>query len=143
MANSDDVVYKKMEKLLLSQNPKELYKSIMKDISSIKRGRKFISYGDSFNFSKRVQGIVEDIASLVSDDQTASKLLKELILTNSKVYLRSDDSAGAIQLSYALAEDDWKVRTLGVDDSVLLVDLEEMLLCDGFGMRDIFSEQFS
>jgi len=143
MANSDDVVYKKMEKLLLSQNPKELYKSIMKDISSIKRGRKFISYGDSFNFSKRVQGIVEDIASLVSDDQTASKLLKELILTDSKVYLRSDDSAGAIQLSYALAEDDWKVRTLGVDDSVLLVDLEEMLLCDGFGMRDIFSEQFS
>ena len=29
MANSDDVVYKKMEKLLLSQNPKELYRSII------------------------------------------------------------------------------------------------------------------
>ena len=82
MENSDDVVYKKIEKLLLSQNPKELYKSIMKDIRSIKRGRKFISYGDSFNFSKRVQGIVEDIASLVSDDKSAAKLLKELILTD-------------------------------------------------------------
>ena len=143
LANSNDDIYEKVEKLLLSHDPKALYKSIMKDISSIKRGRKFIYYGDSFDFSKKVEGIVEEITSLVSDDKSATKLLKALILTDSKVYLRSDDSAGAIQQAYALAEDMWKERSAKeIDEDVLLADLEEMLICDGFGMREIFSESF-
>ena len=42
-----------------------------------------------------------------------------------------------------MAEDDWKERSAKeVDEEALLVDLEEMLLCDGFGMREIFSEVF-
>lgn len=135
--------YKKVEKLLLASDPKALYKSIMKDINSIKRGRKFIHYGESFAFSKKIEGIVADIDTLVQDDREASKLLKALILTDSKVFLRSDDSAGAIQMAYALAADAYKDRsTKSLEDKELLADLEEMLICDGFGMRDIFSEEF-
>jgi hypothetical protein len=96
---TNDFLYKKLEKLFLASDGKELYKSITKDINSIKRGRKFIDYGESFDFSKKVATIVEDIDNLVKDDKSAVKLLKELILTDSEVYLRSDDSAGAIQNS--------------------------------------------
>ena len=142
LANSNDDIYEKVEKLLLSDDPKALYKSIMKDISSIKRGRKFIHYGDSFAFSKKIAAIVEDITSFVDEDKSAATLLKALILTDSKVYLRSDDSAGVIQNAYALAEDDWKGRVQNAEEKHLLEDLLEMLLCEGFGIRDIFSKDF-
>ncbi len=140
---TDDTLYKKIEKLFLAIDGKELYKSITKDINSIKRGRKFIHYGESFDFSRKIALIVEDIENLVKDDKSAVKLLKELILTDSKVYLRSDDSAGAIQNSYALARNSWKEKVVTfLDDKTLLKDLEDMLICDGFGARDIFSSEF-
>ena len=143
MAMTDKTVYKKVEKLLLSSDPIALYKSISKDINSIKRGRKFIHYGESFAFSKKIESIVEDIATLVQDDKEATKLLKALILTDSKVYLRSDDSSGAIQMAYGLAEEQYKNRSVkSLEDKELLNDLEEMLICEGFGMRDIFSEAY-
>ena len=81
MSQKDQEIHAKLEKLLLSANPKELVKSIKKDIASIKRGRKFIEYRMSFEFAQKIQSIVDDISSMVEDKKAASKLYKELILT--------------------------------------------------------------
>jgi len=143
LAMMDKAVYKRAEKLLLANDPKALLKSILKDINSIKRGRKFIHYGESFAFSKKIESIVNDIATLVPDDKDATRLLKALILTDSRVYLRSDDSAGVIQTAYGLAKDQYKQRSVKcLSDEELLSDLDEMLICEGFGMRDIFCETY-
>lgn len=141
MIDTDRLLHTKIENILLAENPKELEKSIKKSIASIKRGRKFIDYRESLAFADKASAIVDDIVMLVSDKKSASKLLKELIATDSKVYCRSDDSAGYIQYAYARAENTWKeyaVETLS--DNELLKDLEALLICDGFGLRNIFSE---
>jgi len=139
--DNNNVLYEKVEKLLLKNDLKALIKSIKKDIVSIRRGRKFIGYYEAFDFAEKVENIVDDILIMVEDEKVASELFKELILTDSKVYLRSDDSAGAIQMSYARAEDGW-AECLGVlNDEDIYADIMEMLVCEGFGVRSVFSEK--
>jgi hypothetical protein len=134
----------KIEKLHLTSNPKALAKVIKKDIASIKRGRKFIGYYEAFEFSKKIDCIIDDIESyLFDEDKTqASTLLKELILTDSKVYLRSDDSAGVIQSAYHRAEDLWKKCVIEQSSEQIYKDLYELLFCDGFGLRYVICESF-
>lgn len=133
-------LHDKVEKVLLRSNPTALLKSINKDIASIKRGRKFIGYYEAFDFAQKVSGIVDDIVVMVDDSKVASVLLKELILTDSKVYLRADDSNGFIQESYARAEDAWAECLDALDDEQIYDDILEMLVCEGFGVREVFSE---
>ena len=133
-------LYDKVEKLLLRGDPKALLKSIKKDIASIRRGRKFIGYYEAFDFAQKIATIVEDIVLMVDDSKSASGLLKELILTDSKVYLRSDDSNGFIQESYAKAEDGWAECLHALSDDEIYADILEMLVCEGFGVREVFSE---
>lgn len=141
LIDTDNLLYEKIENMLVADNPVELHKNIKKNIASIKRGRRFIDYRESFEFAEKVASIAEDIDMLVADKKSASKLLKELILTDSKVYLRSDDSAGYIQTSYHMAEDAWCENAVGsLSQKELLKDLEDLLICDGFGLRSIFSE---
>lgn len=139
--DNNNVLHEKVEKILLKSDQKALIKRIKKDIGSIRRGRKFIDYYESFKFAEKVASIVEDIQLMVEDEKVASKLFKELILTDSKVYLRSDDSAGSIQVSYAGAEEGW-TGCLGVlSDDEVYADIMEMLVCEGFGVRSVFSEK--
>ena len=140
-ADNNKEFYKKIEKLLLKSDIKSLVKSIKKDIASIKRGSKFISYRESFDFSKKIADIVEDISEMLEDKKIASELFKELILTDSKVYLRSDDSAGAIQTSYSLAEKGWNSCVDVLNHNEIYEALMEMRICEGFGVRDIFSDK--
>ena len=139
--DNNHVLYEKVEKILLKGDPKALVKSIKKDIGSIRRGSKFIGYHEAFEFADKVQNIVDDILMMIDDEKVVSRLLKELILTDSKVYLRSDDSAGVIQISYGNAEDAW-IGCLGVlSDEEIYADIIEMLVCEGFGVRSVFSEK--
>lgn len=141
LIDTDNLLYEKIENILVADNPVELHKNIKKNIASIKRGRRFIDYRESFEFAEQVAAIAEDIDMLVADRKSAAKLLKELILTDSKVYLRSDDGAGYIQTSYHMAEEAWRENAVeGLGQKELLKDLEELLICDGFGLRSIFSE---
>jgi len=139
IANNKEL-YKKIEKMVLSSNPKELVKAIKRDIASIRRGSKFIDYYASFEFAQKVQNIVDNIVLNVEDKQSAAKLFKELVLTDSKVYLRSDDSSGIIQSSYLSAREAWLSCVDVLSDEEIYNDIKEMLVCEGFGTRDIFSE---
>ena len=139
--DSYPILYEKVEKILLKSDPKALVKSIKKDIASIRRGRKFISYYDAFDYAEKIANIIDDIAMMVDDTKVASGLYRELILTDSKVYLRSDDSAGALQMSYAKAVDGWTECLEVLSDDEIHDDIMEMLICEGFGVRSIFSER--
>jgi len=139
--DNDNTLYKKVEKMLLSNDPKALIKSIKKDITSIRRGRKFIGYYEAFDFADKIENIVDDILLMVEDDKVTSELFKELILTDSKVYLRSDDSSGAIQMSYAKAEEGWHGCLDALNDDEIFDDIMEMLVCEGFGVREVFSDK--
>ncbi len=132
---------KNVEKLTLKGDQKMLIKSIQKDISSIRRGRKFIGYYEAFEYARKIGSIVDDIHMLVKDKQEAARLFKALILTDSKVFLRSDDSAGVIQESYHRAEDGWMECLEVMSDEEIHADIMEMLVCEGFGVRSIFSEK--
>ncbi len=140
MLDGNKELYGKLDKLILSANPKELIKAIKKDIASIKRGSKFIDYYNAFEFSKKIQHIVDDILLMVEDKKIASKLFKELILTDSKVYLRSDDSSGVIQTSYRQCLQGWFGCVEFMSEDELYRDIKEMLVCEGFGTRDVFNE---
>ncbi len=139
--DSNHVLYEKVEKTLLKSDPKALVKSIKKDIGSIRRGRKFIDYHEAFDFADKVQNIVDDILMMVDDEKVASTLIKELILTDSNVYLRSDDSAGVIQISYGNAEGAWTGYLGMLSDEEIYADIIEMLVCEGFGVRSVFSDK--
>jgi len=139
--DNSNVLYEKVEKLLLKNDPKALTKSIKKEIASIRRGRKFIGYYEAFDFADKIENIVDDIGLMVEDDKVASELFKELILTDSKVYLRSDDSSGAIQMSYAKAEEGWHRCLYALSDDEIYADIMEMLVCEGFGIREVFSDK--
>jgi len=105
----DEILYRQIEKSLLKNDQEDLVKSIKKEIGSLRRGRKFIDYYHAFDLAKRIAQIVEDIETLVEDPREAAALYKELILTDVKTYHRSDDSAGAIQMSYYQATEGWKI----------------------------------
>lgn len=134
-------VYDRVEKFLLRKDPDALIKNIKKEIASIRRGRKFIDYYHAFDFSKKIADIVESIEIMVEDPKNAAALYKELILTDSKVYLRSDDSAGAIQMSYHEAMEGWKNSLEALSEEDIYRDLQDLLICEGFGLRSVLSEK--
>ncbi|MCF6245196.1 MAG: hypothetical protein L3J43_09180 [Sulfurovum sp.] len=139
--DDNDTLYDKVEKLLLKGDPIAVLKSINKDIASIKRGRKFIDYHASFEFADRVENIVDDIDMLITDEKEAAFLYKELILTDANVHARADDSSGSIQMAYGRAQEGWH-GCLGVlSEEEIYSDIMQMLVCEGFGLRDVYSEE--
>ena len=61
-------------------------------------------------------------------------------MTDSKVYLCSDDSSGVIQTSYRHCLQGWFSCVEFMSEDEIYNDMKEMLVCEGFGSRDIFSE---
>ncbi|HHD77375.1 MAG TPA: hypothetical protein ENK97_01135 [Campylobacteraceae bacterium] len=137
----DKRVYDRVEKYILRNDPDALIKSIKKEIASIRRGRKFIDYYHAFDFAKKIADIVENIETMVENSKNAAALYKELILTDTKVYNRSDDSSGAIQMSYHEAMGGWKNSLEPLSEEEIYRDIQELLLCEDFGPRSVLSEK--
>jgi len=88
----------KIETLVLLNNPEDLAKSINKRIQSIKRGRKFIDYRNSWQFSRDLQSIVDDTESGLLDVSPKQAFLsaEKFLATAESVLNRVDDSSGTI-----------------------------------------------
>jgi len=137
----DDGLYKKVQSTLMKNDMPALQKQLTKRISSISRGRKFIEYRHSFELAKNIEMIVDDIKELVEDKAVALQLLKKLILTDENIFARCDDSSGSVQVSYSYAQDLYReYAPKYLDEKKLLKDLQELLILDGYGMRDILDE---
>ena len=136
----DDRLYKKVQSILMKNDTPALQKQLTKRISSISRGRKFIEYRHSFELAKDIEMIVDDIKELVEDKTVALQLLKKLILTDENVFARCDDSSGSVQCSYSYAQELYREYASYLDEKRLLKDLKELLIHEGYGMRDILDE---
>lgn len=143
MIDTNHELYDKLEKMILASDPHELAKQIKKEIKSLQGRRKFIPYKSSFALSKEIWAIVENIeAFLILNGHgiTASALLKMLILTDTSVYGRVDDSVGAVGDAYRYAEETW-VKTIGyMEDDAIYDEVIELLITDEYGCREVLSE---
>ncbi len=91
-----------IETLVLYNDPTALAKAILKRIQSISRGRRFIDYRMSFDFSRGLESILADIDSGLLDrsPKQAFNLVTKFLATSNKVFERSDDSSGDIGSVY-------------------------------------------
>ena len=139
--DADDTLYRKVEKLLLKEDPKALHQALRKEIASIRRGRKFITYYDSFTFARRISDIAESIAQTVSDPKAVFTLASEMIATDAKVYDRSDDSAGVIQDAYRYVTELWRKSLHAIDEDDIFKTYMKLRICEGYGTRDLLGEE--
>jgi len=97
-----------IETALLASDIPSLAKHLKKQVQSLNRGRRFISYGESFEFSRSLDSLVQQISALLPKDPKAAFELADLFMsTHSKVYERCDDSGGNVGESYREALELW------------------------------------
>jgi len=124
----------------LRRDAKALERELKKAIVSIRRGRRFIPYRESFEYANAISDLADDIHNNVKDAVKQMELLEALIATDSKTYLRSDDSAGAIGSAYETALAYWRELIPSIDEERLYRAMSELMFCEGFGRRDIFTD---
>ena len=142
MIDTNHELYDKLEKMILSSDKDAFFKQMKKEIKSLAKRRKFITYHESFALSKEIWAMVENIETFLlhqGHNILASELLKMLILTDINVYERTDDSAGVVGDAYRYAEKTW-VECVGYMDSEMLYDeVMRLLLADEYGYREVLS----
>ncbi len=95
-------LHAQIETLILRNDPPAFAKAINKRIQSVKRGRKFIDYYASYEFSRNLETITQDIETglLESSPKLAFDLIDKFLATTEKVLNRCDDSNGDISGVY-------------------------------------------
>ena len=91
-----------IEQAIAAYNPKEQYKLTNKTIAAIKRGTRFISYRESYEFSEKLDRINHGIAQLVTQaPELAIQLCQRFISIDQSICKRMDDSGGFVSTCYA------------------------------------------
>jgi Family of unknown function (DUF6880) len=104
----------RIETLALKSDPKSLHKALKKRVQSLNRSKRFIDYGESFEFSKQLDLLLSDIQSLLLplSASLAFDLTDRFLLTANTTFERVDDSAGAVGDSYRQAVELWLLTAL-------------------------------
>jgi hypothetical protein len=79
--------------------------ALRREITGINRQKRFIPYGDSFSFAKKLNAVLNDIGEKVLPDypQEALALIAMFIETDGRLVGQGDDSAGEMGDSYRKA----------------------------------------
>lgn len=79
-------------------DPKQLYKLINKQLTSIKASSRFIDYRESYGLADKLNRINQNIDQYLAQQapDLAIKLCQRLISLDNKIFERADDSGGAI-----------------------------------------------
>lgn len=82
--------------------PKEMYKTLNKDVTSIKNGKRFITYYEANTFTAQLNAILSKIDTYLVKQapDLAIKLCKRLIEIDEKLFERIDDSNGCLGSFY-------------------------------------------
>ena len=90
-----------IEQSISSYDPKALSKNLSKQLSAIKRSKKFIDYKQSFEFSRKLDGINQGISQLLSlSPELALTVCKQFIALDNAIFERIDDSGGSVSGSF-------------------------------------------
>ena len=92
----------KIEALALANDPVALSKVLGTRIASLRRGRRFIDYRASFDFSREQEAVLDDIENglLALSPKRAFDLVDRFLATAESVLNRVDDSSGSIGQVY-------------------------------------------
>ena len=92
----------RIEALVLFNDPAALAKALGKRIQSLRRGRRFIDYRASFDFSCELDALLADIESglLALSPKHAFDLVDQFLATAESVLNRVDDSSGSVGQVY-------------------------------------------
>ena len=95
----------KIEALLLYNDPAALAKVLGKRMQSLRRGRRFIDYRASFEFSRELDALLADIESglLTTSPKHAFEVVDRFLAIAESVLNRVDDSGGAVGEVYRQA----------------------------------------
>jgi hypothetical protein len=109
----------KIEALALANDPVALSRVLGKRITSLRRGRKFIDYRESFNFARQLEALLADIESglLERSPEHAFDLVDRFLATAESVLNRVDDSGGAVGEVYRQAVLIWLTAAKGWRDA--------------------------
>lgn len=102
VANENRVTKKLVSTFMAAHDPKEMYKALNKDVTSIKNGKRFISYYESNAFTAQLDSILSKINDYLAKQapDLAIKLCKRFIEIDEKLFERVDDSNGCLGSFY-------------------------------------------
>lgn len=87
---------------MAAHDPKEMYKALNKDVTSIKNGKRFISYYEADAFTAELDSILSKVDDYLAKQapDLAIKLCKRFIEIDEKLFERVDDSNGCLGSFY-------------------------------------------
>ena len=127
-----------LEQAVAAFDPKALYKVTNKNIASLKNGKRFITYHESFDFSEKLDQVNHGIEQLIPQDpDLALKLIQRFIGIDSLICERVDDSSGFMTdcycTTYALL--DRAFIATETDPHIVANYLYEVISIDEYGLR--------
>lgn len=93
---------RRIDTLMIQNNPDELFKALKKRVQSLKRSSRFIGYNESFDFSRTLDALLHDIKILLLplSPKKSFELVDLFLATANNTFERVDDSAGCVGDSY-------------------------------------------
>lgn len=131
--DADDLV----DRLLAT--PDERIKKFRSKLAALKRADRFIKYGESFGFSRKLSALLEDLESAVDDPCIGIELVAEFFRTDKSIFERCDDSSGSIGDVYCFDAGDLFVSFGSkCDDKQKIAELIlELIAVNNYCVRDI------
>ena len=102
IANENRETEKLVSTFMAAHDPKEMYTALNKEVTSIKNGKRFISYYEANAFTAHLDSILSKIDNYLAKQapDLAIKLCKRFIEIDEKLFERIDDSNGCLGSFY-------------------------------------------
>ena len=102
VANENRETKKLVSTFMSAHDPKEMYKALNKEVTSIKNGKRFISYYEANAFTAQLDSILSKVDDFLAKQapDLAIKLCKRFIEIDEKLFERVDDSNGCLGSFY-------------------------------------------
>lgn len=102
IANENKETQKLVSTYMAAHDPKEMYKTLNKEVTGIKSGKRFISYYEATAFTEQLDSILNKINNYLAEQapDLAIKLCERFIEMDGKLFERIDDSNGCLGSFY-------------------------------------------
>ncbi|MCX4026842.1 hypothetical protein H0A36_25450 [Endozoicomonas sp. SM1973] len=130
----------RIESLALRSNPEGLTRQVKSQIQSIKRGRRFIEYGESFQLASRLAALIDDIEQVILpySPKNAFELTDLLLFIHGSVMNRVDDSGGVVGGEFLRANVLWlkAAKAWGNESIDWLTKIYDLVAQEDYGVLD-------
>jgi hypothetical protein len=136
LANRDEAAHHVMDRLITT--PNDILKRVKSKLSKLKRSRKFISWRESADFARELEGLLQDIKAGVNDSRAGVEMVASFFETDNGTLAHCDDSSGHVGDVYRFsAKDLFAGYAARCDDKEWLAKLVLTLnRKDDYGVRD-------